>query len=39
VELNEEVVKRHLRIPGYFEPTPQYDKYILDECGKPVVSR
>lgn len=21
----------HLRVPGYFEPTPQYDKYILDE--------
>jgi len=51
VELNEEVVKQHLRIPGYFEPTPQYDKYILDdyriggpyphldEYGKPVVSR
>jgi L-alanine-DL-glutamate epimerase-like enolase superfamily enzyme len=51
VELNEEVVKQHLRIPGYFEPTPEYDKYIvddfriggpyphLDEHGKPVVSR
>jgi L-alanine-DL-glutamate epimerase-like enolase superfamily enzyme len=51
VELNEEVVKEHLRIPGYFEPTPQYDKYIvddyrlggpyphLDEEGKPVVSQ
>jgi L-alanine-DL-glutamate epimerase-like enolase superfamily enzyme len=51
VELNEEVVKQHLRIPGYFEPTPQYDTYILDdyriggpyphldEYGKPVVSR
>jgi L-alanine-DL-glutamate epimerase-like enolase superfamily enzyme len=31
VELNEEVVKQHLRVPGYFEPTPQYDKYILDD--------
>ena len=31
VELNEEVCKQHLRIPGYFEPTPQFDKYILDE--------
>ena len=20
-----------LRVPGYFEPTPQFDKYILDE--------
>ncbi len=50
VELNEEVCKQHLRIPGYFEPTPQYDKYILDEFrrggpyphldaeGKPVIS-
>jgi L-alanine-DL-glutamate epimerase-like enolase superfamily enzyme len=51
VELNEEVVKEHLRIPGYFEPTPQYDNYILDDYrqggpyphldaeGKPVVDR
>ena len=31
VELNEEVVKQHLRVPGYFEPTPQFDKYILDD--------
>ena len=31
VELNEEVVKQHLRTPGYFEPTPQYDKYIIDD--------
>ena len=31
VELNEEVCKQHLRIPGYFEPTPEYDKYIVDE--------
>jgi L-alanine-DL-glutamate epimerase-like enolase superfamily enzyme len=31
LELNEEVVKQHLRVPGYFEPTPQYDKYILDD--------
>jgi L-alanine-DL-glutamate epimerase-like enolase superfamily enzyme len=50
VELNEEVCKQHLRIPGYFEPTPQYDKYILDEFrrggpyphldgeGKPVIA-
>jgi L-alanine-DL-glutamate epimerase-like enolase superfamily enzyme len=29
VELNEEVVRQHLRVPGYFEPTPQYDDYIL----------
>ncbi len=38
VELNEEVVKQHLRVPGYFEPTPQYDKYILDDFrpGGPV---
>jgi hypothetical protein len=26
VELNEEVVKQHLLEPGYFEPTPQWDK-------------
>jgi L-alanine-DL-glutamate epimerase-like enolase superfamily enzyme len=31
VELNEAVVREHLRVPGYFEPTPQYDKYILDD--------
>ena len=31
VELNEEVVRQHLRTPGYFEPTPQYDKYIIDD--------
>ena len=31
VELNGEVVKQHLRVPGYFEPTPQFDKYILDD--------
>ncbi len=38
IELNEEVVKQHLRVPGYFEPTPQYDKYILDDFrpGGPV---
>ena len=30
VELNEDAVKEHLRIPGYFEPTPEFDKYILD---------
>ena len=29
VELNEEVVKKHLRDPGYFEPTPMYDNYII----------
>ncbi len=51
VELNEAVVKEHLRIPGYFEPTPQFDRFIvddyrlggpyphLDENGKPVVSQ
>jgi hypothetical protein len=25
VELNEEVIKEHLRHPGYFEPTKEYD--------------
>ena len=31
IELNEDVVKEHLRHPGYFEPTPQFDKYIIDD--------
>lgn len=31
IELNDDVVKQHLRIPGYFEPTPEFDKYILDD--------
>lgn len=30
VELNEAVVKEHIRKGGYFEPTPQYDDFILD---------
>ncbi len=29
VELNEEVVKEHLRYPGYFEPTPEFDEVIV----------
>ena len=29
VELNEEVVKEHLILPGYFEPTPQYDEPMV----------
>ncbi len=28
VELNEAVIKEHLRYPGYFEPTPEFDHYI-----------
>lgn len=51
IELNEAVVKEHLRKGSYFAPTPQYDDYILDRFrqggpyphldaeGKPVVSR
>jgi len=51
LELNEAVIKEHIRKGGYFLPTPQYDDYIidrfriggpyphLDENGKPVVSR
>jgi len=31
VELDEEVCRQHLRVPGYFEPTPQYDEYIIDD--------
>jgi L-alanine-DL-glutamate epimerase-like enolase superfamily enzyme len=29
IELNEAVVKEHLRYPGYFEPTPMYDDFIV----------
>ncbi|MBI5008509.1 MAG: mandelate racemase/muconate lactonizing enzyme family protein [Bacteroidia bacterium] len=29
IELNEEVVKKHLIIPGFFEPTPEYDKPMV----------
>lgn len=29
VELNDEVLKEHLIIPGYFEPTPEYDKPMV----------
>jgi hypothetical protein len=25
LELNDGLVKEHLRFPGYFEPTPEYD--------------
>ncbi len=30
LELDEDVVKEHIRKGGYFEPTPRYDDYILD---------
>jgi len=51
VELNEAAIKEHIRKGGYFEPTPQFNDYILDhfrtggpyphldEHGNPVVSR
>ena len=29
VELNDDVVKEHLRYPGYFEPTPQFDEPLV----------
>ena len=29
VELNEAVIKEHLRYPGYFEPTPMFDDFIV----------
>ncbi len=29
LELNDAVVKEHLRHPGYFEPTPMYDEFIV----------
>jgi L-alanine-DL-glutamate epimerase-like enolase superfamily enzyme len=28
VELNEEVVRQHLRYPGYFDPTPMYNEIM-----------
>jgi L-alanine-DL-glutamate epimerase-like enolase superfamily enzyme len=33
VELNEDVVRQHLKEPGYFEPTPMFDRLILG--GRP----
>ena len=27
LELNEPVVKEHLRVPGYFEPTKEWDNW------------
>jgi hypothetical protein len=30
VTLNDEAVKEHLRYPGYFEPTPEYDRPIVE---------
>ena len=27
IELNEPVIKEHLRVPGYFEPTPEFDNF------------
>ena len=43
IELHEPVVKEHLRVPGYFEPNPEYDNRYrttrgsfphFDESGK-----
>jgi hypothetical protein len=31
VELNPEVVKEHLRYPGYLEPTPMFDDFIISD--------
>lgn len=37
VELNEEVVKEHLIVPGFFEPTPEFDKPMVGtHFGMPV---
>ena len=33
LELNEPVVREHLRYPGYFEPTPMYDQPITVRVG------
>jgi len=35
VELNDEVVKKHLRHPGYFEPTSNYDEFKRMSGGWP----
>jgi L-alanine-DL-glutamate epimerase-like enolase superfamily enzyme len=37
VELNEAVVKKHLRMPGYFEPTPEFNniKLMNYHAGEP----
>jgi hypothetical protein len=29
IELNEKVIKEHLRYPGYFEPTTDWDKVTV----------
>jgi L-alanine-DL-glutamate epimerase-like enolase superfamily enzyme len=29
IELNDAVVKEHLRRPGYFEPTPMFDDFVV----------
>jgi hypothetical protein len=31
LELNDAVVKEHLRRPGYFEPTPMFGELIVPE--------
>jgi hypothetical protein len=31
IELNDAVMKEHLRRPGYFEPTPQFDDFLVTE--------
>ena len=35
VELNDEIVKKHLRHPGYFEPTSNYDEFKRMSGGWP----
>jgi len=40
VELNEDVIKEHLILPGYFEPTTQYDEPMVGtHFGVPGASR
>ena len=42
IELNERVVKKHLRYPGYFEPTTDWDKVTTmpqDVVGWPHFNR
>lgn len=36
IELNEPVIKEHLRFPGYFEPTTEWDKVLARPAGATV---
>jgi L-alanine-DL-glutamate epimerase-like enolase superfamily enzyme len=36
IELNEPVIKEHLRFPGYFEPTTEWDRVLARPAGATV---